>query len=122
MVRPVELQPPKQTVDSATEDPHAHFPLTRDNVRLNLPRVLRQMLSYDLIHLNHYEALTRSLYAPDAQFHYPAAALYGRDAICAFWNSFLMGEVTFQRVGAVFRGWGLSLNAKRTAQDNQMCQ
>jgi hypothetical protein len=74
------------------DNPLLYVPLTKDNIQQNLPLVLRQMLSYDLQSLHRYEAIPMELYTPGAQFQYPAAACKGRDAICQFWNLFLIGK------------------------------
>ncbi|KAF6258098.1 hypothetical protein COO60DRAFT_1701478 [Scenedesmus sp. NREL 46B-D3] len=73
-------------------DPSAFFPLTRDNMRTNLPKILHQFFTYDLAHIQDFKALIEHLYTPDARFQYPAAELNGRHAISAFWVHFLVGR------------------------------
>uniref|UniRef100_A0A383VLK9 Uncharacterized protein n=1 Tax=Tetradesmus obliquus TaxID=3088 RepID=A0A383VLK9_TETOB len=73
-------------------DPAAFFPLTKDNMRTNLPKLLHQFLTYDLAHIQDYKAVIEQLYTPDARFQYPAAELNGRHAISAFWVLFLAGR------------------------------
>lgn len=90
MAAPVEHFPDKQQ-GIPLEDPLQFFPLTRDNIRQNLPKVLRQLLSYDLQGQRKFEQLTHAIYTRDAVFQYPLALLRGREAICQFWNGFLAG-------------------------------
>lgn len=61
---------PRKNPGGATvpEDPSAYFPLTRDNMRTNLPKLLRQFLTYDAVHLRTYKAVAHQLYTPDARF------------------------------------------------------
>eukprot|EP00879_Flechtneria_rotunda_P004098 GHRR01004343.1.p1 GENE.GHRR01004343.1~~GHRR01004343.1.p1 ORF type:complete len:229 (+),score=48.10 GHRR01004343.1:208-894(+) len=73
-------------------DPTHFFPLTRDNMRTNLPMLLRQFLSYDLAHLKSYKALTEKLYTPSAKFQYPLAEMDGKAAVQSFWVLFLIGR------------------------------
>ena len=72
--------------------PSAHFPLTRDNMKVNFPKVLDQFWNCDGNQISAYKAITRRMYTPDAQFHYPYASLYGREAVMAFWSVFLLGR------------------------------
>jgi hypothetical protein len=37
--------------NSLPRDPTAFFPLTKDNMRTNLPKMLHQFLTYDLEHV-----------------------------------------------------------------------
>jgi hypothetical protein len=92
MTDPFDRFPDKQQ-GVPLDNPLLYFPLTKDNIKHNLPLILRQMLSYDLQSLKKYEAIPRQLYSPGAQFHYPAAACKGRDTICQFWNMFLIGKL-----------------------------
>jgi hypothetical protein len=91
MAASVEQFPDKQQ-GIPLDNPLQFFPLTRDNIRQNLPCILRQMLSYDLQQLRKYETLTEAMYTPNATFQYPGAVLRGRHAICQFWNGFLIGR------------------------------
>jgi DNA-binding GntR family transcriptional regulator len=84
------MLPPKLPKEINTDSPLAYFPLTRDNMRHNLENTLRQLHSYGLVHQKQYETLTSSLYAPNAEFHYPIAKLTGREQIVQFWNLFLL--------------------------------
>lgn len=76
----------------AANDPLQFSPLTLDNVRENLPRIIQQMFTYDLQSLKAYGRMMHRLYAPQATFHYPLALLRGREAVCQFWHSFLIGR------------------------------
>jgi hypothetical protein len=92
MAAPVETFPNKQQGVSL-DNPLEFLPLTKANIRQNLPRLLRQLFSYDLQRQKKYETLAHALYTPQAQFQYPGAALYGADNIIQFWNGFLIGTV-----------------------------
>lgn len=90
MVKPVDTLPPKLPEGVSMDSPLAHLPLTRENMRTNLDKVLRQMHSYGLTDQHDYEHLTSQLYTPNAEFHYPIAKLNGRYEIVQFWNLFLL--------------------------------
>lgn len=51
------------------KDPTTFFPLTRDNITTNLPRILRQFYSYDYSHINSYKAITAQLYTKQVRCH-----------------------------------------------------
>ena len=92
MAAPVAKFPNKQQ-GVPLDNPLEFLPLTQVNIRQNLPRLLRQLLSYDLQRQKKYETLAHALYTPQAQFQYPGAALYGVDNIIQFWNGFLIGTL-----------------------------
>lgn len=85
------MQLPDKQQGVPLDNPLQFFPLTRTNLRQNLPVILRQFMSYGLESQGKYEAITHALYAPNATFQYPGALMVGREAICQFWNGFLLG-------------------------------
>lgn len=70
----------------------SHFPLTRANLRSQLPAVMRAFFSCGLQDLAVYRNIVTQLYEPDAVFDYPAARLCGRANIRRFWTQFLLGR------------------------------
>eukprot|EP00882_Tetradesmus_deserticola_P001937 GHRQ01002076.1.p1 GENE.GHRQ01002076.1~~GHRQ01002076.1.p1 ORF type:complete len:229 (+),score=84.96 GHRQ01002076.1:191-877(+) len=92
---PADHLPPKNPGgDTLPRDPAAFFPLTKDNMRTNLPKVLHQFFTYDLAHVQEFKALIERLYTPDARLQYPAAEMNGRHAVSAFWLLFLTGRAS----------------------------
>jgi hypothetical protein len=46
-----QLPPKNPGGTSLPRDPTAFFPLTKDNMRTHLPKMLHQFLTYDLVHV-----------------------------------------------------------------------
>jgi hypothetical protein len=70
--------------------PQAFFPLTRENMKTNFPKLMDQFFSADIREYKAFKKLVQHLYTPDAIFEYPTARLSGREEVRSFWTYFLL--------------------------------